>query len=130
MPCAADPSDAGQKGQEFRDAIAAKLEKLQEPPPAKQATVRGGPPLCLTTSVLQIDSFGPRPLARRSEFTVWLPRPCRQLCRTAPASVANRPSCEKSQAAHCSHTVHRSSALGVKEQETSNSEHCLPNSCP
>jgi hypothetical protein len=43
-PRAPDPSDAGQKGQEFRDAIAAKLEKLQEPPPAKQATVRTGPP--------------------------------------------------------------------------------------
>jgi U4/U6 small nuclear ribonucleoprotein PRP31 len=36
---AANGDPTGQKGQEFRDAIAAKLEKLHEPPPAKQATV-------------------------------------------------------------------------------------------
>ena len=80
MPCAADPSDAGQKGQEFRDAIAAKLEKLQEPPPAKQATVRGGPPV-LDDLRIADDSFGPRPLARRSELT-------RSLARVSLTSVA------------------------------------------
>ena len=59
-PSAADPPGAGQKGQEFRDAIAAKLEKLQEPPPAKQATVRDAPPVPHDCST-QMDSFRSSP---------------------------------------------------------------------